>query len=128
MARALTAKPRRGSFGSAAASPIVVLADVHTPVERGLVAEWAAVEHPGAERLEGDHAALAERLERGDDPLVVPVGVTWLPPERDGDRRVRAADLLALTNPHRPWSWAQPLIVRRDPARARASRPASRRR
>jgi glycerol-3-phosphate O-acyltransferase len=121
MARALTAKPRRGSFGSAAASPIVVLADVHTPVERGLVAEWAAVEHPGAERLEGDHAALAERLERGDDPLVVPVGVTWLPPERDGDRRVRAADLLALTNPHRPWSWAQPLIVRRDPARARVT-------
>ena len=42
--------------------------------------------------------------------------MTWLPPERDGERRVRRRDLLALTDPRRPW----PPLQRLDrPARPR---------
>ncbi|HVS28151.1 MAG TPA: glycerol-3-phosphate 1-O-acyltransferase [Solirubrobacteraceae bacterium] len=120
MPRAETASPPTGR-DTGIASPAVVLVDVRTATERELVAAWARAEHPRAELLDRDDPALAARLEGEHDPSVVPVRITWLPSERDGDRRVRAADLLALTNPHRPWSVLQPLIVRRDPQRARVT-------
>src|SRR2546430_10395746 len=53
----------------------------------------------------------------GGDPEVVPVRVTWVPRERNGDRRARASDLLALTNPRRPWARRQERIARREPDR-----------
>ncbi|PTL59634.1 glycerol-3-phosphate 1-O-acyltransferase [Paraconexibacter algicola] len=97
--------------------PVVLLVDARTPTERELIAAWAGEHHPGAEQLDHDDPGLGRRLERGDDPLVLPVRVTWLPRERDGDRSVRPADLLALTNPHRPWSRLQARIARREPDR-----------
>ena len=120
MARAETAS-RPTSGGAGAAGPVVVLADARTPTERELIAGWARAERPGAELIDCDDPALAARLERGDDPSVEPVRVTWLPRERDGDRRVHTADLLALTNPHRPWAPLQARIARRDPDRARVT-------
>src|SRR2546430_3986418 len=53
----------------------------------------------------------------GGDPEVVPVRVTWVPRERNGDRRARASDLLALTNPRRPWARRQERIARLEPDR-----------
>jgi glycerol-3-phosphate O-acyltransferase len=129
MARAETAHRSPPSTNGAGESrPVVVLADARTPTERGLIEAWSRDHHPGAELVDRDDARLGTCLEGGGgDPVVLPVRITWLPRERDGDRRVRAADLLALTNPHRPWSSMQPRIVRRDPERARvtAGEPAS---
>ncbi|MCW3065752.1 MAG: hypothetical protein JWN32_2924 [Solirubrobacterales bacterium] len=119
----MTATPRaeKASRRAEPSSGMVVLADARTPTERELIARWARAEHEGAEVLDRDDPGLAARLERGDDPSVIPVRITWLPRERDGDRRVRAADLLALTNPHRPWPLIQGRIARRDPERARVT-------
>jgi len=103
------------------ATPVLLLVDARTPTEQELVREWAAREQPGAECIEREDPGLGRRLEQGDDPLVLPVRVTWLPRERDGDRSVRASDLLALTNPHRPHARLQPRIARREPDRARVT-------
>lgn len=100
---------------------VVLLVDARTPTERDLITTWAAREHPTAEIVDHDDPSLGRRLEHGDDPLVVPVRVTWLPRERDGDRRVRASDLLALTNPHRPHARLQARIARREPDRVRVT-------
>jgi glycerol-3-phosphate O-acyltransferase len=63
---------------------------------------------------------LADRLSAADgDPEVVPVRVAWLPRERDGDRRARLRDLLALRNPRRPKPAAQARIERDEPERYR---------
>ena len=102
-------------------APMLLLVDARTPTERELIAGWATREHPGAECVDRGDPGLGRRLEQGDDPLVLPVRVTWLPRERDGDRSVRASDLLALTNPHRPHARLQPRIVRREPDRARVT-------
>lgn len=111
----------RPSPPAPAAPPTVILAQARTPTEQARIRAWASAEHPDAELLAHDAPALAERLGREDDPLVLPVRVTWLPRERDGGRQARAADLLALTNPHRPWSPLQGLIARREPDRVRVT-------
>jgi glycerol-3-phosphate O-acyltransferase len=101
--------------------------DARTSTERRLIGAWARASYPAAELLASGDPALEARLAAGDEARVVPVRVTWLPREREGDRRVRTADLLALMNPHRPWAPVQPRIVRRDGDRARvtAGEPAS---
>ncbi|HEX4563852.1 MAG TPA: glycerol-3-phosphate 1-O-acyltransferase, partial [Solirubrobacteraceae bacterium] len=106
---------------------VVVLMDARTPTERRLIAEWARSAHATGELIATGDPALEARLAARDDARVVPVRVTWLPREREGDRRVRTADLLALMNPHRPWAPVQPRIVRHDIDRARvtAGEPAS---
>ncbi|WP_354699387.1 Glycerol-3-phosphate acyltransferase [Paraconexibacter sp. AEG42_29] len=101
--------------------PLVVLADAGTATERELVEEWAAQTHPEAAVMYVGDADLAEKLAGLDEQLVLPVRVTWLPRERDGGRQARAADLLALTNPHRPWSPLQARIRRNEPDRVRVT-------
>jgi len=100
-------------------SPVVVLARAQTPTERELVERWSGETHPGAELIVGADGALSERLARGDDPLVVPVRVAWLPRERHGERRARPTDVLLLANPRRPHARAQARILRREPDRSR---------
>ncbi len=100
---------------------VVILADAQTDTERALISGWAATHHPAATVMVSGDPALGERLRAADDPLVLPVRVTWLPRERDGGRQARAADLLALTNPHRPWAPLQARIARREPDRARVT-------
>src|SRR5437763_3522152 len=88
--------------GPAAATDRTLLlrVGVRTDTERRLVAEWARERHPGAILVDDDdHLGLGRRLAGDGNPLVVPVRVTWLPPERDGARTVLARDLLLLTNP-----------------------------
>ncbi len=99
--------------------PVVLLVAAGTPVEQRVIDEWVRTEAHGAERLPARTSVLVERLSRGDDPLIVPARVTWLPKERKGDRRARWSDLLLMTNPRRPRTRAQERIVRREPDRYR---------
>jgi glycerol-3-phosphate O-acyltransferase len=63
---------------------------------------------------------LARRLSNeGSDPLITPIGVAWLPPERGGVRRGSVIDVLRLANPRRPRSRSQRRILDRDPDRSR---------
>jgi glycerol-3-phosphate O-acyltransferase len=108
------------AHGGARPSSRLILSTADTPVERELIERWAA--EPGStpnDVIELRSAALAERLQVGDDPLLVPVGISWLPKERDGKREVGWRDLLALRDPRRPNRLAQGLIAGRDADRYR---------
>jgi glycerol-3-phosphate O-acyltransferase len=110
----------RQRTGTEDGAPVIVLADVATPVERGLVEEWLRETgvRPAAV-LPLRAAAVAAALADVDDATVVaPVRVVWQPPERDGRRLVRWSDLVSLGNPRRPTRWAQARIARREPDRA----------
>ena len=107
------------SATSRTAPSSVVLGDARSPTEVAMLAAWARVEHPGAPVLDRSDPALAARLAGAGDPLLVPARVAWLPAERDGERPTRAADLMALARPRRPWPALQPWIARRRPGRAR---------
>lgn len=103
----------------------VVLADTATPVENRLIEAWLA--HGGVEGatrkptlVSLNVADIESRLVgRTDDPIVVPVQVLWLPPERDGVRRSRLSDLATFTNPRNPNRIAQRWIVKNAPDRHR---------
>ncbi|MEU1986263.1 glycerol-3-phosphate 1-O-acyltransferase [Nocardia sp. NPDC019395] len=105
---------------------VVALVDSVSGTERELVGRWLADGGLAAElgvrapvtQLDLDPGAVADRLTgRTDDPLVVPVRVLWLPPERDGVRRVTFSDLALLTNPRRPNRLAQRRLVANSPDR-----------
>ena len=105
---------------------VVALVDSASGAERELIGRWIADGGLAAElgvrapvtQLDLDAGAIADRLTgRADDPLVVPVRVLWLPPERDGVRRVTFGDLALLTNPRRPNRLAQRRLVERSPDR-----------
>ena len=108
----------RSSNGTAAGEgQALVLADARTATERQLIDEWVREHHPGAPVIALDSDDLDARLRAKDDVLIVPVRTTWLPPERGGERRARAIDLLLMTDPRRPWARAQRRIVKRSPDR-----------
>jgi len=103
---------------------MVVLAFDETPTERRVLDGWIARARPAASRIDvlraPDHAQLAQALiAHKDDPWILPVGVGWLPTERDGARVARLSDLLVLTNPRRPPARAQARILRGEPDRCR---------
>ncbi|MET7767946.1 glycerol-3-phosphate 1-O-acyltransferase [Nocardia sp. NPDC005366] len=111
---------------TAAPGSVVALVDASSPVERDLIGTWLAegglATEFGADvpvtQLDLDAGAIATRLVgRRDDPLVVPVRVLWLPPERDGVRRITFADLALLTNPRKPNRLAQRRLIRQSPDR-----------
>lgn len=104
---------------SANGVPVVLLEAADTAVEHRLIDDWVREQPQQVERLPARTPELTQRLEHGDDPLMVPVRVAWLPREHQGDRRARWSDLLLMTNPHRPHSRAQSRIVRREPDRYR---------
>jgi glycerol-3-phosphate O-acyltransferase len=63
-------------------------------------------------------ASLHAQLTGDDDPLLIPLRVAWLPPERSGRRSVRFRDVLATGNPRRPRRAQQRFLIRHDPGRA----------
>jgi glycerol-3-phosphate O-acyltransferase len=98
----------------------VTLVFADSPVEQSLVDRWMQSADVNGKRVEAGDPALATMLDDGDgDPLITPVGVSWLPPERSGVRRASVVDLLTLVNPRRPRRRLQERIVRRHPERAR---------
>ncbi|CAM3126693.1 glycerol-3-phosphate 1-O-acyltransferase [Skermania piniformis] len=122
-----TTRPAPGSYAEPA-GPVVALVDASTKVERELIEHWLtdgglAAEHridSPATLVDLDTDAIADRLvDRTDDPLVLPVRVVWLPPERDGVRRTRLRDLATLGDPRNPNRLAQRWIVQRAPDRHR---------
>ncbi|WP_040788493.1 glycerol-3-phosphate 1-O-acyltransferase [Nocardia paucivorans] len=107
---------------------VVALVDATSSAERELIGRWLADGGLTAElgitapvtQLDLDANAIATRLTaRTDDPLVLPVRVLWLPPERDGVRRVTFTDLALLTNPRKPNRLAQRRLIGRAPSRHR---------
>lgn len=111
---------------AAAPDSVVTLIDASSGVERELVGAWLAdgglkhelgIDAP-ITQLDLDADAIGDRLVgRRDDPLVVPIRVVWLPPERDGVRRITFADLALLTNPRKPNRLAQRRLVGKSPDR-----------
>ncbi|MFB7877762.1 glycerol-3-phosphate 1-O-acyltransferase [Nocardia sp. NPDC056064] len=119
---------RRGRRSGSSADSVVALVDAASGVEREVIGTWIAEGGLGAEigatapvtQLDMDAKAITKRLVgRHDDPLVVPVRVLWLPPERDGVRRVTFADLALLTNPRKPNRLVQRRLLRTEPDRHR---------
>ncbi|MFP5332042.1 MAG: 1-acyl-sn-glycerol-3-phosphate acyltransferase [Acidimicrobiia bacterium] len=94
--------------------PVVVLVDASSEFERRVLAGWTDRTFgdratriritPSRRRRPGSRTdpALAARLQRGDDPLVVPVRVIWLPDARDGRRSANWVDVLKLGDPRDP--------------------------
>ncbi|RMI29643.1 glycerol-3-phosphate 1-O-acyltransferase [Nocardia stercoris] len=105
---------------------VVALVDAASRVERELIGTWIAEGGIAAEfgidapvtQLDLDTAAVAARLVgRRDDPLVIPIRVLWLPPERDGVRRTTFTDLITLGNPRKPRRLMQRRLVAKSPDR-----------
>ncbi|WP_306364610.1 glycerol-3-phosphate 1-O-acyltransferase [Nocardia sp. CC227C] len=105
---------------------VVALVDSTTRVERELVGSWLAEgginQEFGTEapvtQIDLDPTAIATRLvDRNDDPLVVPVRVLWLPPERDGVRRTTFTDLITFSNPRKPNRLMQRRLIGKAPDR-----------
>ena len=91
-----------------------------TPVERAEIDRRLGETGRRGEAIDAGGPDLASRLAgRADDPLLTPVGLAWLPPERGGVRRGSVVDLLTLVNPRRPSVRRQRRILDTDPARSR---------
>lgn len=58
-------------------------------------------------------------LASGDDPLLAPLRIAWLAPERDGRREVRPSDLLTLADPRDPDRLRERYLYWRTPERCR---------
>ncbi len=102
----------------------VVLVDAVSDVERGLVTQWLRGRTTQPEfvlHVRGDELARA-LAELADHVVITPVRVAWLPRERDGRRRVRWSDVVALDavslTDRRPPGRVQARIARREPDRA----------
>ena len=108
--------------------PTVAVVAYTTTLERTMIEDWLRSDEvpaeyrtpTGPQSLELDSRVLADQLvTRTDDPLILPVRVVWLPAERDGARRVRFSDVLALTNPRNPNLLLQKWLVRKGADRHR---------
>ncbi len=114
--------------------PVVFLTDASSRYERRLLHEWVARHRPPAldvtvtsiprtrRRRPGDwtlNPRLRARLARRDDPLLVPLRVAWLAPERDGQRRASWLDLLKLGDPRDPDPVRQRWFMLTQPDRCR---------
>ncbi|MDQ2725211.1 MAG: glycerol-3-phosphate 1-O-acyltransferase, partial [Actinomycetota bacterium] len=98
----------------------VILALASTPVEKRLVEAFvdqvrAAAPDAGVELALEPAAAIG--LARGDDAVIAPVKVAWLPPDRGGRRRFLLRDLVSLGDPSRPGRRLQERILRSSPDR-----------
>jgi glycerol-3-phosphate O-acyltransferase len=91
-----------------------------TPTERAEVDRRLGETGRRGELVDAGDPTLASRLAgHAGDPLITPVGLAWLPPERGGVRRGSVVDLLTLANPRRPSVRRQRRILSTDPARSR---------
>jgi glycerol-3-phosphate O-acyltransferase len=105
---------------TARTSPRVHLVFADSTVERTEVGRRLDEMGADGEAVDARDPNLAGRLsDQPSDPLITPIGVAWLPPERGGVRRGSVIDVLRLANPRRPSSRVQRRILDRDPDRSR---------
>ena len=102
----------------------VLLVQASTPTEVRLIRERVAGAHPAADQPVASLGPVAaevpgEVLDRGEDTVLVPVRVAWLPQEHSGRRAARLADMLPGRDPYRPSERQQQRILARQPSRAR---------
>ncbi|MEX2280687.1 MAG: 1-acyl-sn-glycerol-3-phosphate acyltransferase [Acidimicrobiia bacterium] len=93
---------------------VVVLLDASSTLEQRMLSAWAERTFGGGvtqisltpsrrrRRRKRTDPALAARLQRGDNPVVIPVRVTWLPDRRSGRRSANWVDVLKLGDPRDP--------------------------
>ena len=91
----------------AAGRPVLVVADAPTKLERRLVRAWIQRHRPDgvqsdllfllpSRRRRPGHKtdpAVSARLQRGDDPWVLPIRVVWRATERNGNRSASWIDM-----------------------------------
>ncbi len=114
---------------------LTFLLDAASSIERRLLEQWLDRHRPegispsSCERIPipssrrgGGGAVVDRRLEAclavGDDPLLAPLRIAWLPPEKGGSREVRFSDLVTLGDPRDPGLLRQAWLGR-DPDRYR---------
>src|SRR5215470_947679 len=116
-----SAQPAAGNDPAGHGAQLILLAGPPSAAERALVRRWLrdGGMQPAAV-LPLDGPGLARSLDQAvPETVVTAVRVAWLPPERDGERRVRWADVLSQVNPRRPPVFWQNLIMRYKPDQAR---------
>ena len=111
---------------------VVFLLDTASGFERRILRDWIERHRPDPE-LKVDilmlpssrrrRGRLDPRLEpilaSGDDPLLAPLRIAWLAPEREGRREVRPSDLLTLADPRDPDRLRERYLHWRNPERCR---------
>ena len=122
------------SWPPAGGRRIVFLLEASSRLERRLLERWIERARPeGTAAAAYDVVAIPPsrrrrragrvdpRLEAtlavGDDPLLAPLRVAWLPSEQDGVRPARLAQLLTLGDPRDPGRLRQARVLRRHPHR-----------
>jgi len=116
----------------------VFLLDASSSVERGILERWIESHRPetmspadceilpippsrrrGNRRLDPRLEASLAAGDHGDDLILAPLRVAWLPPEKDGTREARLSDLVTLGDPRDPNVLRQVWLLRRHPDRLR---------
>jgi glycerol-3-phosphate O-acyltransferase len=131
MARVFEEEP---SWPGSAEHRVVFLLDAASKLERRLLGDWIARNRPSGNGATFEAVAippsrrrrrgrLDPRLEAslatGDDPLMAPLRVAWLPEQRDGVRAARIGDLLTIGDPRDPSRLGAAWLLNRHPDRCR---------
>lgn len=102
---------------------LLTISMARTPVEHELVARYVKSQRTDldhqvipAPRTPKEFAALTRRLEQNWE--IVPVGVLWRPPEREGHRSASLKDLMRGINPYHPVKFQQRTLINASPERA----------
>ncbi|MDQ4118174.1 MAG: glycerol-3-phosphate 1-O-acyltransferase [Actinomycetota bacterium] len=110
----------------------VVLSSARSGTERKLLRAWVSEHHPSAEMIQlrsrSEPPSALERALDGGSTLVVPVRVTWAPPEADDAGPVRSmAGLATAAAMRNTWWRLHPQLARHRPEAARvvAGEPAT---
>jgi glycerol-3-phosphate O-acyltransferase len=122
-------------WSAAGGRRVVFLLDASSALERDLLRQWIERHRPdGVSRAAHDAVSIPPsrrrragrvdtRLEAilaaGEDPLLAPLRVAWLPTKTDETGRARIAALLTLGDPRDPGRWRQARVLRRHPDRCR---------
>jgi glycerol-3-phosphate O-acyltransferase len=125
--------PGAQDTGAPAARRVVFLIDASSRLERRLLDAWIARQRPAdpvaiecieippsrRRRAGVSLAKLEACLASGEEVLLAPIRVAWLPSKRDGVRAARWSDLLRLGDPRDPGVLRQHGVLRREPDRCR---------